>query len=79
MGDYRELSFYQKARQVIQFCDRLIERWPKSMQAREIGRQMFRSASSTGANITEGHGRYEGAEYIRFLVIAQASANETDH
>ena len=49
------------------------------MQAQEIGRQLFRSASSTGANIAEGHGRYEGVEYVRFLVIAQASANETDH
>ena len=49
------------------------------MQAQEISRQLFRSASSVGANIAEGHGRYEGNEYVRYLVIAQASANETDH
>lgn len=79
MGDYRELAFYQKARQVIQGCDRLIKTWPKSIQAQELGRQMFRSATSVGANIAEGHGRYEGNEYARYLVIAQASANETDH
>ena len=79
MGDYRDLAFYQKARQVIQGCDHLIKAWPKSMQAQEIGRQMFRSATSVGANIAEGHGRYEGNEYVRYLVIAQASANETDH
>jgi four helix bundle protein len=79
MGDYRELVFYQKSREVTMGCNRLIKNWPKSMQAQEIGRQMFRSATSVGANIAEGHGRYEGVEYVRYLVIAQASANETDH
>jgi four helix bundle protein len=79
MGDYRELTFYQKSRLVTKGCDRLIKNWPKVMQAQEIARQMFRSATSVGANIAEGHGRYEGNEYARYLVIAQASANETDH
>jgi four helix bundle protein len=79
MGDYRELTFYQKSRLVTQGCARLIKNWPKVMQAQEIARQMFRSATSVGANIAEGHGRYEGNEYARYLVIAQASANETDH
>jgi four helix bundle protein len=73
------LTFYQKSRLVTQGCDRLIKNWPKVMQAQEITRQMFRSATSVGANIAEGHGRYEGNEYARYLVIAQASANETDH
>ncbi len=34
---------------------------------------------SVGANIAEGHGRHEGPEYIHYLIIAQGSANETDH
>lgn len=79
MGNYRELTFYKKSRLLTQGCDHLIKSWPKITQAQEIARQMFRSASSVGANIAEGHGRYEGAEYVRYLVIAQASANETDH
>lgn len=49
------------------------------MQAQEISRQLFRSATSVGANIAEGHGRHQGTEYIHFLIIAQASANETEH
>jgi len=49
------------------------------MQAQEISRQVFRSAMSIGANIAEGHGRHEGPEYIHYLIIAQGSANETDH
>jgi four helix bundle protein len=40
---------------------------------------LFRSAASIGANIAEGHGRHQGAEYIHYLIIARASANETEH
>lgn len=49
------------------------------MQAQEISRQIFRSASSVGANIAEGHGRHQGTEYVHYLIIAQGSANETEH
>ncbi len=77
--DYRQLSFFQKARQVISGLNLEIKQWPKTMQAQGIARQVFRSATSTGANIAEGHGRHIGKEYIHFLFIAQGSANEVDH
>ena len=79
MGNYQELMFYQKARQVTKRVDVLIKSWPKTMQAQEISRQLFRSAISIGANIAEGHGRHQGTEYIHYLIIAQGSANETEH
>ena len=79
MGNYQELIFYQKARQVAKKVDALIKSWPKTMQAQEISRQLFRSATSIGANIAEGHGRHQGTEYIHYLIIAQGSANETEH
>lgn len=79
MGSYQDLIFYQKARQAVRNIDALIKSWPKTMQAQEISRQLFRSATSVGANIAEGHGRHQGTEYIHFLIIAQASANETEH
>lgn len=79
MGNYQELVFYQKARQVAKSVDALIKTWPKTMQAQEISRQLFRSATSVGANIAEGHGRHQGTEYIHYLIIAQGSANETEH
>ncbi|MGB8981063.1 MAG: four helix bundle protein [Anaerolineales bacterium] len=79
MGNYQELIFYQKARQVVKKIDALIKSWPKTMQAQEISRQVFRSALSIGANIAEGHGRHQGTEYIHYLIIAQGSANETEH
>ena len=49
------------------------------MQAREISQQLFRAASSVGANIAEGHGRHAGQEYIHYLIIARGSAYEVDH
>lgn len=77
--DYRELAFYQKAQQVVKRINAEIKAWPKTFQSVEISRQLFRAAVSIGANIAEGHGRHEGAEYIHFLIISQASANEVDH
>jgi four helix bundle protein len=79
MGNYQELVFYQKARQVVKAVNALIKTWPNTMQAQEISRQLFRSATSVGANIAEGHGRHQGTEYVHYLIIAQGSANETEH
>jgi four helix bundle protein len=79
MSNYQELVFYQKARQAVKHIDTLIKSWPKTMQSQEISRQLFRSATSIGANIAEGHGRHQGAEYVHYLIIARASANESEH
>ena len=53
---------------------------PKFEQFEE-GQQIRKSVKSVRTNIVEGHGRRRYvAEYIRFLIIAQASNDETiDH
>jgi four helix bundle protein len=77
--DYRELDFYQKARQVTLLINNELKTWPNTMQAQEIARQLFRAPTSICANIAEGHGRHIGPEYIHYLIIAQGSANEADN
>lgn len=52
---------------------------PATPQGRTVGDQLFRAATSIGANIAEGRGRDLGKEYERSLRIARASANETDY
>ena len=79
MGNYQQLIFYRKSRQVVKIVNGLIKSWPQTIQAKEISRQLFRSATSVGANIAEGHGRHQGTEYMHYLIIAQGSANETEH
>ncbi len=44
----------------------------------EIGSQLRRASKSISANIVEGYGRRRyKAEFIRFLIFAQASCDET--
>jgi four helix bundle protein len=77
--EFSELGFYIKARLVTKAVNDELKTWPKTMQAQEIARQLFRAATSVGANIAEGHGKHIGQEYIHYLIVAQGSANEVDH
>ena len=77
--DYCELVSYQKARAVTRGIHSMVKSWPQTYSNQGICRQLFRAASSIGANIAEGHGRHIGREYVHYLIIAQGSANEVDH
>jgi len=72
---YKDLEVYQRALgvKIHHFSLGL----PKVEQF-EIGSQLRRSSKSISANIVEGFGRKRyKAEFVRFLVFAHSSCNET--
>jgi four helix bundle protein len=77
--NYQDLPVVQRAFELVRAVDRYIQTLPRTPQGRTIGDQLFRAASSIGANIAEGRGRDKGKEYARYLRIARASANETEY
>jgi len=78
---YRKLEIWQLARGLTIDIHRMtLEALPK-FEMFEEGLQIRRSIKSVRSNIVEGYGRRSNKnEYIRFLIIAIASCDETtDH
>jgi four helix bundle protein len=78
---YRDLEIWKLARQIAVAVHRMtLQELPK-FEMYEEGSQIRRSAKSMSANIVEGYGRRRyKQEFIRFLVFAHASCDETsDH
>ena len=78
---YRDLEIWNLARQAAIAVHRMtLENLPK-FEMYEEASQIRRSAKSISANIVEGYGRRRyKQEFIRFLVFAHASCDETiDH
>jgi four helix bundle protein len=78
---YRDLEIWRLARQVAIAVHRMtLQNLPK-FEMYEEASQIRRSAKSISANIVEGYGRRRyKQEFIRFLVFAHASCDETiDH
>jgi four helix bundle protein len=81
MMSYKELTVWQIARELSIDVHRMtISRLPKH-EMYEGGSQIRRSVKSVRSNIVEGYGRRRYTQdYIRFLVLAHASCDETkDH
>jgi len=77
MRSYRDLDVYREAHTLGITCHRLSMQLPKH-ELYEIGSQMRRSSKSISSNIVEGYGRRRyKAEYVRFLIFAHASCDET--
>ena len=74
---YRDLDVYQVAHTLAVNIHALTLKLPKH-EMYEEGSQIRRSAKSIPANLVEGFGRRRyKAEYLRFLVFAPASCDET--
>ena len=77
---YKRLEIWQLAREVVIEIHKMSLALPK-FEMFEQGQQIRRSSKSVKATIVEGYGRrrYKN-EYIKFLVYAHASNDETiDH
>jgi len=77
--NYKELKFWQTAFETTILVVSLTRALPKEKVFWIISDQLIRAASSVGANIAEGFGRYKGKEYERFLQISLGSANEVEY
>lgn len=77
MKSYRDLDIYNESFQLALEVHRLSLKMP-SYELYETGSQVRRSSKSITANIVEGYGRkiYK-AEFIRFLIFAHSSCDET--
>lgn len=74
---YRDLEVFQLSLALAVEIDRMSKTLPKH-ELFEVGSQIRRSAKSIPANIAEGFGRRRyKQDYIRFLVYALASCDET--
>ena len=74
---YKDLEIYRTSHKLAVEIHRFTLELPKYEQY-EIGSQLRRSSKSVSANIVEGFGRKRYiADYIRFLIFAMASNNET--
>ena len=77
--NYKELLFWKKSFVVTLLIIRLTRKFPKERVFLIVTDQIIRAASSVGANIAEGFGRYRGKEYERFLQISLGSSNEVEY
>src|SRR4030042_4739261 len=74
---YRDLDIYKLAHELGVTLHKFSLKMPK-FELYETGVQLRRASKSISANIVEGYGRRRyKAEFIRFLIYAQASCDET--
>jgi four helix bundle protein len=78
MAGYKDLKIYQEAHRLGVAIHHFSLNMPKH-ELYETGSQIRRASKSISANIVEGYGRrrYQ-ADYVKFLVYAQSSCDETN-
>lgn len=75
---YRNLIVWQRAQELALKIIQITQRMPQNWSNAVLIRQIISSATSVGANIAEGHGRYAVGAHRNHLSIARGSAAETD-
>lgn len=75
---HRNLILWQRAQELAYEVSLIVQRMPQSWTNAVIARQIIAAATSVGANIAEGHGRYTPRAHRNHLYIARGSLAETD-
>ena len=78
MRDFRELTVWQKAHELVLDIYRHTRGFPPDERC-GLTTHLRKTATSIGSNIAEGCGRESEAELARFLSIAAGSASETEY
>ena len=77
MQTYKDLEIYQLAHRLAIEIHELSLKFP-NFERYEEGSQVRRSSKAVSSNIVEGFGRkHYPLEYVRFLIFAHSSCNET--
>ena len=74
---YRDLEVWQAGMDLVTECYRLSQSLPADERF-GLTAQLRRSAVSVPANVAEGYGRRNTADYLRFLLIANGSLKELE-
>lgn len=75
---FEDLEIWQQAHGLVLDIYRVTDTFPNTERFR-LTDQLCRSAASIPANIAEGKGRDSNREFLRFLVIARGSLEETKY
>ena len=76
-GKLADFGGYQKSLELFDLVVEDTSQYMKSARCERLVSQQIASADSVCSNIEEGYGRESTKEYRRFLIIARASARET--
>jgi four helix bundle protein len=76
--NYRNLILWQRAQALALQVIQLVRKLPNDWATAIVARQIIASATSVGANIAEGHGRFTLGAHRNHLSIAKGSMAETD-
>ena len=77
MASFKDLIIWQKSLELYKVISEKCQKFPQNRVAYNLMDQVLRSTGSMSANIAEGYGRGGDKEFIRYLIIAKGSLDET--